>query len=123
MVTSEVAAVTINAHSQLHADSDVPNPQHVTFPTDFHVSEALKNGLIFGSFDNSFGWEIKHDNVTSVEINSAKPIEASQGSDEIAGEPSSRLVDFNFLHLLELIFCFSHLLLWLPKKNIFGKYL
>ena len=95
MVTSEVAAVTIKANSQLLADSNVPNAQHVTFSTHLQVSEALKNGLTFGSFDVSFGQETKHDNVTSVEINSACPVEASQGSDETAGEPSSRLVDIH----------------------------
>ncbi|XVF70928.1 hypothetical protein PTKIN_Ptkin11bG0201500 [Pterospermum kingtungense] len=90
VVTSEVAAVTIKANSELLPDSNVPSAQYVTFPSDFHVSEALKNGLIFGSFDNSFGRETKHDNITSVEINSVHPIEASDGSDETAGEPSSR---------------------------------
>ncbi|XP_022753009.1 GBF-interacting protein 1-like isoform X2 [Durio zibethinus] len=88
VVTTEVA--TVKANSQLLADPIVPNAQHVTFPTHFQVSEALKNGLTFGSFDANFGQEMKHDNVTSVEINSACTVEASQGSSEAAGEPSSR---------------------------------
>ncbi|XVE80594.1 hypothetical protein DITRI_Ditri14bG0152100 [Diplodiscus trichospermus] len=83
-VTSEIAAVTVKANSQLLAD------QRVTFPTDFEVSEALKNGLTFGSFDASFGQETKHDNVASAEINSACPVESSLGSDETGGEPSAR---------------------------------
>ncbi|XP_022716699.1 GBF-interacting protein 1-like isoform X2 [Durio zibethinus] len=90
VVTSEVAAVTIKANSQLLADSNVPNGQHVTFPIHFKVSEALKNGLTFGSFDDSFRQGTKHNNVTSVEINSACPVDISQGSDETAREPSSR---------------------------------
>ncbi|XVE50885.1 hypothetical protein DITRI_Ditri01bG0199300 [Diplodiscus trichospermus] len=90
VVTSEVAAVTVKANSELLADSNVPNGQHVTFPTDFQVSEALKNGLTFGSFDSSFGQGTKHDDVTSVEINSVCPVETSQDSDGTAGEPSSR---------------------------------
>ncbi|KAK6230057.1 hypothetical protein QUC31_001575 [Theobroma cacao] len=89
VVTSEVAAVTVEDNSQLLPDSNVPNGQHVTFPTHFQVSEALKNGLTFGSFDASFGQGTKHDNSTSVEINSACPVETSHGSDETAGEPSS----------------------------------
>ncbi|XWS11386.1 hypothetical protein CRYUN_Cryun38cG0079400 [Craigia yunnanensis] len=90
VVTSEVAAVTIKANSQVLADSNVSNDQHVIFPTHFQVSEALKNGLTFGSFDASFGQEMKPDNVTSLEINSVCPVEASQGSDETAGDLSSR---------------------------------
>ncbi|XVF77018.1 hypothetical protein PTKIN_Ptkin14bG0006600 [Pterospermum kingtungense] len=90
VVTSEVPVVAVAANSQLIADSKAPNGQHVTFPTDFQVSEALKNGLTFGSFDASFGQGTKHDNVTSVEINSECPVETSQGSDETAGEPFSR---------------------------------
>ncbi|XP_022735323.1 GBF-interacting protein 1-like [Durio zibethinus] len=90
VVTSEVAAVTVKANSQLLADSNVPNGQHVNFPTHFQVSEVLNNGLTFGSFDASFGQGTDHDNVTIVEINSACPIETSQGSDDAAGEPSSR---------------------------------
>ena len=96
VVTSEVPAVIVKANSQLLADSNVPNGQHVTFPTHFQVTEALTNGLTFGSFDTSFGQGTKHDNVTSMEINSACLVETSQGSDEIAGEPSSRLVNFSF---------------------------
>ncbi|XWS09625.1 hypothetical protein CRYUN_Cryun39dG0005800 [Craigia yunnanensis] len=93
VVTSEVAAIVVKANSQLLADSNVPNGQHVTFPTHFQVTEALTNGLTFGSFDASFGKGTKHNNVTSMETNSACPVETSQGSDETAGEPSSRSQD------------------------------
>ncbi|OMP06939.1 UBA-like protein [Corchorus olitorius] len=90
VVTSEVAAISVKANSELIPDSNVSNGQHVTFPTHFHVSEALKNGLTFGSFDASFGQGAKHDNGSSVEVNSACPVDSSQGGDEAAGEPSSR---------------------------------
>ncbi|XWS27698.1 hypothetical protein CRYUN_Cryun25bG0003500 [Craigia yunnanensis] len=90
VVTYEVAAITVKANSLLLVDSNVPSTQHVTFPTHFQVSEALKNGLTFGSFDPSFGQETKHDSITCLEINSACPVEASQASDETTGEPSSR---------------------------------
>ncbi|KAL1127052.1 hypothetical protein V6Z11_A13G153300 [Gossypium hirsutum] len=88
-VTSEVAAVTDKANPQLLADSNVRNGQHVIFPTHFQVSEALKNGLTFGSFDASFGQVSKHNNVTDLEINSARPVETSLVVDETVGEPSS----------------------------------
>ncbi|KAG4111975.1 hypothetical protein ERO13_D13G134700v2 [Gossypium hirsutum] len=90
VVTSEVAAVTDKANPQLLADSNVHNGQHVIFPTHFQVSEALKNGLTFGSFDASFGQVSKHNNLTDLEINTARPVETSQGVDETVGEPSSR---------------------------------
>ncbi|GMJ11582.1 hypothetical protein like AT3G07660 [Hibiscus trionum] len=89
VVTSEVATVTGKASSQLLSDSNVRNGQHVTFPTHFQVSEALKNGLTFGSFDASFGQVPKHANVTNLEIDSARPVETSQGVDDTAGEPAS----------------------------------
>ncbi|KAL1127053.1 hypothetical protein V6Z11_A13G153300 [Gossypium hirsutum] len=89
VVTSEVAAVTDKANPQLLADSNVRNGQHVIFPTHFQVSEALKNGLTFGSFDASFGQVSKHNNVTDLEINSARPVETSLVVDETVGEPSS----------------------------------
>ncbi|KAK8638408.1 hypothetical protein V6N13_136835 [Hibiscus sabdariffa] len=89
VVTSEVATVTGKASSQLLAGSNVHNGQHVTFPTHFQVSEALKNGLTFGSFDASFGQVSKHTNVTNLEINSARPVETSQGVEDTAGEPAS----------------------------------
>ncbi|TYJ48905.1 hypothetical protein E1A91_A01G096900v1 [Gossypium mustelinum] len=90
VVISEVAAVTDKANSQLLAGSNFPNGQHVTFPTHFRVSEALTNGLTFGSFDASFGQVTRHGFGTSAEITPAYPIETSQGSDETAEEPSSR---------------------------------
>ncbi|KAG8502868.1 hypothetical protein CXB51_000680 [Gossypium anomalum] len=90
VVTSEVAAVTDKANSQLLADTNFPNGQHVTFPTHFRVSEALTNGLTFGSFDASFGQVTRHGIGTSAEITPAYPIETSQGIDETAEEPSSR---------------------------------
>ncbi|KAK8369242.1 hypothetical protein V6Z11_A01G098100 [Gossypium hirsutum] len=90
VVISEVAAVTDEANSQLLAGSNFPNGQHVTFPTHFRVSEALTNGLTFGSFDASFGQVTRHGFGTSAEITPAYPIETSQGSDETAEEPSSR---------------------------------
>ncbi|XP_016747108.1 GBF-interacting protein 1 [Gossypium hirsutum] len=90
LVISEVAAVTDEANSQLLAGSNFPNGQHVTFPTHFRVSEALTNGLTFGSFDASFGQVTRHGFGTSAEITPAYPIETSQGSDETAEEPSSR---------------------------------
>ncbi|KAK8497617.1 hypothetical protein V6N11_073760 [Hibiscus sabdariffa] len=89
VVTSEVTAVTGKASSQLLADSNVCNSQHVTFPTHFQVSEALKSGLTFGSFDASFGQVSKPTNVTNLEINSASPVETSQGVDSAAGDISS----------------------------------
>ncbi|KAL4342035.1 hypothetical protein GQ457_08G007850 [Hibiscus cannabinus] len=89
VVTSEVTAVTGKASSQLLADSNVCNSQHVTFPTHFQVSEALKSGLTFGSFDASFGQVSKPTNVTNLEINSASPVESSQGVDSSAGDISS----------------------------------
>ncbi|KAK8644035.1 hypothetical protein V6N13_013308 [Hibiscus sabdariffa] len=87
VVTSEVATLTVKANSQLLADSNASNGQHVTFPTHFQVSE---NGFTFGSFDASFGLGTKHNNVTSAEVTSGCHVETSLGSDEPAGEPSSR---------------------------------
>ncbi|MBA0668276.1 hypothetical protein Goklo_001207, partial [Gossypium klotzschianum] len=92
VVTSEVAAVTDKANPQLLADSNVHNGQHVIFPTHFQVSEVLKNGLTFGSFDASFGQVSKHNNLTDLEINTARPVETSQGVDETVGEPSSSVI-------------------------------
>ncbi|GMI85200.1 hypothetical protein HRI_002189200 [Hibiscus trionum] len=88
VVTSEVTTVTGKASSQLLADSNVCNGQHVTFPTHFQVSEALKNCLTFGSFDASFGHVSKSTDVTNLEINSA-PVETSQGVDSAAGDLAS----------------------------------
>ncbi|KAE8702738.1 GBF-interacting protein 1 [Hibiscus syriacus] len=89
VVISEVATVTGKASSQLLADSNICNGQHVTFPIHFQVSEALKNGLTFGSFDASFGQVLKHTSVTNLEISSARPAETSQGVDDTSGEPAS----------------------------------
>ncbi|KAK8626376.1 hypothetical protein V6N13_134025 [Hibiscus sabdariffa] len=87
VVTSEVATLTVKANSQLLADSNASNGQHVTFPTHFQVSE---NGFTFGSFDASFGLGTKHNDLTSAEVTSGCHVETSLGSDEPAGEPSSR---------------------------------
>lgn len=119
VVSSEVPVVTVTADSQLIVDSKVPNGQHVTFPSDFQVSEALKNGLTFGSFEASFGQGTNHDNVNSVEINSGGLVETSQGSDE-TGEPFSRLVDFSFYIYCNLYFVwcivFVRKYLMMPKS-------
>ncbi|KAE8706567.1 GBF-interacting protein 1 [Hibiscus syriacus] len=89
VVASEVTTIAGKASFQFPADSNVCNGQHVTFPTHFQVSEALKNGLTFGSFDASFGHVSKPTNVSNLEINSARPVETSQGVDGAAGEPAS----------------------------------
>ncbi|XP_039012306.1 GBF-interacting protein 1-like isoform X2 [Hibiscus syriacus] len=88
VVITEVATVTGKASSQLLADSNICNGQHVIFPTHFQVSEALQNGLTFGSFDSSFGQVLKHTGVTNLEISSARPLETFQGVDDTAGEPA-----------------------------------
>ncbi|KAE8679174.1 GBF-interacting protein 1 [Hibiscus syriacus] len=89
VVASEVTTVAGKVSYQLLASSNFCNGQHVTFPTHFQVSEALKNCLTFGSFDASFGQVLKPSNVTNLEINSARPVETSQGVDGAAGEPAS----------------------------------
>lgn len=83
------ASVAIKANPQLLPESTVSDNQHVTFPNDFKVSEAVKNGLTFGSIDASFGLATKYVNGTIGEIISVAAIEYSSGSDEIAGESST----------------------------------
>ncbi|GMI63821.1 hypothetical protein HRI_000051300 [Hibiscus trionum] len=61
VVTSEVATLTVKANSQLLADSNASNGQHVTFPTHFQCR-----------------------------VTSGCHVETALGSDEPAGEPSSR---------------------------------
>lgn len=93
VVTSADASVAIKANPQLLPESTVSDNQHVTFPNHFKFSEAVKNGLTFGSIDASFGLATKYVNGTSGEINSVAAIEYSCGSDETAEESSTRLVN------------------------------
>ncbi|KAH9804332.1 Flocculation protein [Citrus sinensis] len=89
VVTSADASVAIKANPQLLPESTVSDNQHVTFPNHFKFSEAVKNGLTFGSIDASFGLATKYVNGTSGEINSVAAIEYSCGSDETAEESST----------------------------------
>lgn len=93
VANSGSVTVAIKANSQLLPESIVSDSQHVTFPNHFKVSEAVKNGLTFGSIDPSFGLAAKNVSGTSGEISSLRESESSHGSDEIAGEPSPRLVN------------------------------
>lgn len=93
---------TVKANSQLHPESAVFDGQHVTFPIHFKVSKEVKNGLTFGSFDTCFGSVAKDVNGTGVEINSMPAAESSSASDEMAREPSPRLVNLALCILLML---------------------
>ncbi|GKV36485.1 hypothetical protein SLEP1_g44611 [Rubroshorea leprosula] len=92
-ITSEISIVTVKDNSKL-PPTVTSDDQHVIFPAHFQVSEALKNGLTFGSFDPSFGLGMMYNNVTNSETNSACAVESSQGSDETAEElsPSNQSV-------------------------------
>ncbi|KAL5735604.1 hypothetical protein ACOSQ2_030392 [Xanthoceras sorbifolium] len=89
-VISGVASITVKANSELLPESVVSDSQHVTFPNHFKVSEAVKNGLTFGSIDACFGPATKYVNDASGEINSISAIESSHASDETAEEHSPR---------------------------------
>ncbi|XP_044473576.1 GBF-interacting protein 1-like isoform X2 [Mangifera indica] len=86
--TSAVTTITVKVNSQVHPESVPSDGQHVTFPSHFKVSEAVKNGLTFGSFDICFGSVAKEFNCTVGEINSMTPAESSSATDEAYGEPS-----------------------------------
>lgn len=86
------ATVLVKATSQSLPESTVSDGQNVTFPNHFKVSEAVKNGLIFGSINADSGPSTTYVNGTSDETNSASPIESSHTSDETAEEPSTRSV-------------------------------
>ncbi|GKV08496.1 hypothetical protein SLEP1_g20117 [Rubroshorea leprosula] len=86
--TSEVATVAVKDGSKLPLSLNTLDGKHVTFPTHFQVSEALKTGLTFGSFDPSFGLLMTYNNDTNGEINSVHAVESSQGSDVTVEEPS-----------------------------------
>ncbi|KAM6579235.1 hypothetical protein CsatA_003009 [Cannabis sativa] len=49
VITTENSSTVVEGSSQ--SESNVTEFQHVTFPSNFEVPEALKNGLTFGSFD------------------------------------------------------------------------
>lgn len=121
--TSAVTTITVKANSQVHPESVPSDGQHVTFPSHFKVSEAVKNGLTFGSFDICFGSVTEEFNCTVGEINSMTPAESSSATDEAYGEPSPRLV--NLLPCiwadvaLSLFYCF---LIVLNDRNLVSKF-
>ncbi|XP_059443553.1 GBF-interacting protein 1-like isoform X2 [Corylus avellana] len=92
VIASEVAATTVEAISQSPAESYVNDKQHVTFPNHFQVSEVMKRGLTFGSFDSIFELSMKSVSGTGGNNSTVSAVESSQESDETAKEPSSNQV-------------------------------
>jgi hypothetical protein len=93
VIASEVAPTTIEAVSQSPAELNVNNDkQLVTFPNHFQVSETLKRGLTFGSFDSNIELSMKSVSGTGGNNSTLSAVESSQESDETAKEPS-RLVN------------------------------
>ncbi|XP_057440983.1 GBF-interacting protein 1-like isoform X2 [Lotus japonicus] len=58
--------------------------RHVTFPNHFQVPKALKSGLTFGSFNNTFGQSERSSRGTGCENNASPVLESSLGNDEAA---------------------------------------
>ena len=96
MIASDVATTTVEVISQPPAEVNVNDRQLVTFPNHFQVSETLKSGLTFGSFDSTYGSSVKSISGTDGDNDSSCVVESSQGSGETAKE-HSRLVNVCFV--------------------------
>ncbi|XP_062078949.1 GBF-interacting protein 1-like [Humulus lupulus] len=82
VITSEVASTAVEVSPQSKCESNVSDGHHVTFPSDFQVPEALKNGLTFGSFDTKV--ESVSEGVENMDLT-----KSSQDTDETYKERSS----------------------------------
>uniref|UniRef100_A0A2N9HYE9 GBF-interacting protein 1 N-terminal domain-containing protein n=1 Tax=Fagus sylvatica TaxID=28930 RepID=A0A2N9HYE9_FAGSY len=92
VIASDVATTTVEVISQPPAEVNVNDRQLVTFPNHFQVSETLKSGLTFGSFDSTYGSSVKSISGTGGDNDSSCVVESSQGSGETAKEHSSNQV-------------------------------
>ncbi|XP_034678347.1 GBF-interacting protein 1-like isoform X1 [Vitis riparia] len=83
LITESNVSVLEEATSNLH----ISDARHVIFRNHLQIPEALKNGLVFGSFDSSFSLGSKYANGPDVE-KSPTPAESSQENIEITKGPS-----------------------------------
>lgn len=98
VIASDVATTTVEVISEPPAEVNVNDRQIVTFPNHFQVSEALKSGLTFGSFESTFGSSVKSIGGTDGDNDSSGAAESSQQTDQTAKE-HSRLVNVYFVVL------------------------
>lgn len=92
VIASDVATTTVEVISEPPAEVNVNDRQIVTFPNHFQVSEALKSGLTFGSFESTFGSSGKSIKGTGGDNDSSGVVESSQQTDQTAKEHSSNQI-------------------------------
>ena len=92
-------SVLEEATSNLHISDD----HHVIFRNHLQIPVALKNGLVFGSFDSSFSLGLKYANDPDAE-KSPTSAESSQENIEITKTLSPRCVNIVDIFVLDLKF-------------------
>lgn len=95
LITESTVSVLEEATSNLH----ISDGHHVIFRNHLQIPEALKIGLVFGSFDSSFSLGSKDTNSPDAE-KSLTPAESSQENIEITQGPSPRCEHYLASHII-----------------------